>query len=71
MSDDDDLSEDALEARLIILRQDHADLDAAIQALSATPLPDMMLIGRLKRRKLSLKDEITRLEDLLTPDIIA
>ena len=49
----------------------HADLDAALQAVAISPLPDMLLIGRLKRKKLSLKDEITRIEDLLTPDIIA
>ena len=68
---DSDLSEEALEARLAVVRQDHADMDAAIHALSHTALPDMMLIGRLKRKKLALKDEITRIEDLLTPDIIA
>jgi hypothetical protein len=67
----DDLSETALEARLAELRQDHADLDAAIQALSATPLPDMLLIARLKRKKLKLKDEIAGIEDQLNPDIIA
>ncbi|MDB5438492.1 MAG: hypothetical protein JWM33_919 [Caulobacteraceae bacterium] len=68
---ENDPTEEALEARLAEVRQDHADLDAAIQALSHLPLPDMMLIGRLKRKKLALKDEITRIEDLLTPDIIA
>lgn len=67
----DDLSEEALEARLADIRQEHADLDAAVQAISATPLPDMMLIARLKRKKLALKDEIARIEDLLNPDIIA
>ena len=67
----DDMSYVALEARLIELRQDHADLDAAIQALSATPLPDMLLIARLKRKKLKLKDEITGIEDQMNPDIIA
>ena len=67
----DDLSEAALEARLTELRQDHLDLDAAVQALSATPLPDMLLIARLKRKKLKLKDEIAGIEDQLNPDIIA
>jgi len=64
-------SEDALRARLAELRQDHADLDAAIQAVALSPLPDMMLIGRLKRKKLAMKDEIARIEDLLNPDIPA
>lgn len=68
---DSQYSEYVLEERLAEVRQDHADLDAAIQALSASPLPDMMLIGRLKRKKLALKDEIMRIEDMLNPDIIA
>ena len=71
MMDYSEFSEAALLTRLGELRQDHADFDAAIQALSATPLPDMMLIGRLKRKKLALKDEISRVEDYLNPDIIA
>jgi hypothetical protein len=67
----DDLSDAAQEARLSELKQDHADLDAAVQAISATPMPDMLLIARLKRKKLALKDEIARIEDQLNPDIIA
>ena len=49
--------EEALRARLAELRQEHADLDASIQAIAVAPVPDMMLIGRLKRKKLVLKDE--------------
>jgi Uncharacterized conserved small protein containing a coiled-coil domain len=71
MIDYSTFSEDALLARLTELQQDHADLDAAIQALSLTPMPDLLLIGRLKRKKLALKDEIARVESYLTPDIIA
>src|SRR6202048_2221099 len=67
----DDLSEQLLQAKLAELRQDHADLDAAVQAIALSPLPDMLLIARLKRKKLALKDEMTRIEDQLTPDIIA
>jgi hypothetical protein len=63
--------EEALRERLAELRQDHADLDQAIQAIALSPLPDMMLIGRLKRKKLALKDEIARIEEMLTPDIPA
>jgi hypothetical protein len=71
---DDDASEDsdiALERRLAILREEHQDLDDAVAALALRPQPDMLQIARLKRRKLSLKDEIVRLEDQLMPDIIA
>jgi hypothetical protein len=72
MFDDmDALDEDALRDKLAELRQDHADLDAAVAAIALSPLPDMLLIGRLKRKKLALKDEISRIEAQLTPDIIA
>ena len=64
-------TDEALEARLAELRQDHSDLDAAIQALSNVPLPELIVIGRFKRKKLILKDEIARVEDYLNPDIIA
>lgn len=67
----DDISDASLEARLAELRQDHADLDAVVQALSQSQLPDMLLIARLKRKKLKLKDEIAGIEDQLNPDIIA
>ncbi|ADG09145.1 DUF465 domain-containing protein [Caulobacter segnis] len=71
---DDDPSDDtdiAIERRLAELREEHKDLDDAIQALEERYQPDMLQIARLKKKKLVLKDEIIRLEDLLTPDIIA
>jgi len=71
MIDYSTFTDEALEARLAELRVDHADLDAAIQALSNTTVPDLIVIGRLKRKKLLLKDEIARIEDFLNPDIIA
>jgi hypothetical protein len=52
-------------------RQEHADLDAAIHTLTESHLGDRMLIQRLKKRKLALKDRIVQLENLLIPDIIA
>ena len=58
-------------ARLVRLRLEHRDLDAAIEALRATPAPDQLQLARLKKRKLRLRDEITLLEDQLIPDIIA
>jgi hypothetical protein len=73
MNDDDadDIDEAAVRAKLSQLAQEHSDLDAAVQALALAPLPDMMVIARLKRKKLALKDEIQRLKDHLLPDIIA
>jgi hypothetical protein len=63
--------EAALGLELASKRQEHADLDAAIHTLSASGLADQMLIQRLKKRKLALKDRIVQLENLLIPDIIA
>lgn len=54
-----------------LLRQEHRDLDAAIDALVFAPSNDQLQIARLKKRKLMLKDEIAHLEDQLIPDIIA
>ncbi len=58
-------------AELEHLREEHRDLDAAIEALSHLPTGDRLQIQRLKKRKLSLRDRIAFLEDQLTPDIIA
>ncbi|CTQ32182.1 hypothetical protein JAN5088_00945 [Jannaschia rubra] len=63
--------EDVLRMRLEVLRQDHRDLDVAIRALEERTNPDLLVIRRLKRQKLHLKDRIARIEDELTPDIIA
>lgn len=57
--------------RLELLRVEHRDLDAAIEALSGSNAPDQLQIARLKKRKLRLRDEIAMLEDRLIPDIIA
>lgn len=62
---------EVLRARLHVLQTEHRDLDEAIKAMEDRPRPDMLALRRLKKKKLSLKDEITRVEDDLTPDIIA
>lgn len=59
------------EAELARLRQEHRDLDDAIDALENKVAGDQLQIQRLKKRKLVLRDRITYLEDQLTPDIIA
>ncbi len=68
---DTSFSPDQIEPRLALLRQEHRDLDAAIEALRASVNADQLRLARLKKRKLRLKDEITLLEDLAIPDIIA
>jgi hypothetical protein len=60
-----------LRHELALLKQEHKDLDESISALEIVPLPDQILIARLKRKKLSLRDQITKIEDRIRPDIIA
>ncbi|WP_134726206.1 YdcH family protein [Paracoccus luteus] len=63
--------EDMARTRLAGLRRQHRELDEAIAAMAAQGSVCSMTLGRLKRTKLALKDQIARLEDELTPDIIA
>ncbi len=66
-----DAGEAAISARLAILKMEHRDLDDSIEALRSTPGSDQLQLARLKKRKLRLRDEISALQDLLVPDIIA
>ena len=52
-----------LESELNRLREEHRDLDSAIDALSNMTTSDDVQLARLKKRKLRLKDEIKILED--------
>jgi hypothetical protein len=65
------LDSEVIARRIEILKQEHGDLDAAIEALLAATAIDQLQIARIKKRKLRLKDEISLLEDMLIPDIIA
>jgi hypothetical protein len=60
-----------LREQLVKLRAEHRELDEEIVALEASGLADQLLIRRLKKKKLALKDQITAIEDQLLPDIIA
>ena len=57
--------------RLVDLRQEHRDLDAAIERLAVAPGADELQLRRLKKRKLLLKDCIAKLESRLIPDLDA
>ncbi len=69
--DTDDSDRSTWKAELEHLRQEHRDLDAAIEALTQFGSADRLQIQRLKKRKLSLRDRMSFLDDQLTPDIIA
>lgn len=65
------MDSEVITRRIEVLRQEHGDLEAAIIALQEAPAVDQLQIARIKKRKLRLKDEISMLEDMLIPDIIA
>ena len=65
------MTEDELRKHLEVLKIEHRDLDAAIDALNEAGAQDQLQIARLKKRKLKLRDQITLIEDSLIPDIIA
>ncbi len=56
---------------LVELRMEHRDLDAAIERIAGDARIDEVQLRRLKKRKLLLKDTITRLESKLIPDLDA
>lgn len=53
------------------LREEHRMLDGDIAALQGQPYFDQLLLQRLKKRKLWLKDAIVRIESKLIPDLDA
>jgi uncharacterized protein (TIGR02444 family) len=70
-NDDPAADQMAVKAKIAELRHAHQQLGDMVVELEAAPMPDQLQIARLKRQKLALRDQITRMEDGLTPDIIA
>ena len=66
-----DLDIEALKAQLAALKTEHRELDDVIARLAERTPIDQLELQRLKKRKLSLKDRITKIESELLPDIIA
>jgi hypothetical protein len=60
-----------LREQLVKLRAEHRELDDEIVMLEASTAADQLLVKRLKKKKLQLKDQIQIVEDQLLPDIIA
>lgn len=67
----DSVSQTQLQHKLMELQSEHRDLDDVIARLAARAPVDQLQLQRLKKRKLALKDEIIRIENMLLPDIIA
>ncbi len=67
------LSDEELElrSRLVVLKQEHRDMDDAINSLAEGPYINELQLKRMKRKKLLLKDSIQKIEDLLIPDLNA
>ena len=61
----------AMRRKLEELKTEHRDLDDAISALAGSSSKNHLQLQRMKKRKLVLKDQISQLENLLLPDIIA
>jgi hypothetical protein len=61
---------EVMEIELEVLRQEHRDLDLAISVLAEKAI-DQLAVKRLKKKKLLLKDRISKFEDDLMPNIIA
>lgn len=66
-----DLDVEALKAKLTALKTEHRDLDDVIGRLAGRAPFDQLQLQRLKKRKLLLKDQISKIESELLPDIIA
>jgi hypothetical protein len=66
-----DLDVEALKAKLAALRTEHRDLDDVIARIAERLPFDQLQMQRLKKRKLLLKDQISKIESELLPDIIA
>ena len=66
-------SDDTTEIKQLLaeLREEHRDLDMAINRMAMDPWQDQLHLRRLKKRKLKLKDWISQLESKLIPDLDA
>lgn len=69
--DGESLDQMELRARLDGLRVEHESLNAEVDALAENGVIDQLKFARLKKEKLRLKDEMAKITDQITPDIIA
>lgn len=65
------LKEDQIRQRLTQLKEKHEALKSRLHGLESAPEANELDIKRLKKEKLSLKDDISHYEDMLIPDMDA
>ncbi len=67
------IDEETADTRLALheMELEHRDLGLVIEHLTLNPPPDELLVRRLKKRKLLLKERINQFERLLDPDVPA
>jgi len=63
--------QEELEIKLEAFKEEHRDLDIVILQIAKTAPVDLLRLRRMKKRKLAIKDAITKIESMLLPDIIA
>jgi hypothetical protein len=64
-------TQDQILQQIAMMDSEHSDLDAVIERLGEDLPFDQLKLQRLKKRKLALKDEMTKLRSRILPDIIA
>jgi hypothetical protein len=62
---------EAIKYKIIDMQVEHHDLDVVITKLSEKPYPNQLQLKPMKKRRLKLKDMITKLKEQLVPDILA
>ena len=70
-ANDEGLSKDEMLEMLASLKREHVRINKEVDALHENGVMDMLKLKRMKKIKLSIKDQIAYLENLLTPDILA
>lgn len=70
-ANDEGLSESEMLSLLATLKREHARINKEVDAIHENGVMDMLKLKRMKKAKLSVKDQISYLENMLTPDILA
>ena len=70
-SNDNVETQEQILQQIAMMESEHSDLDAVIERLGEDLPFDQLKLQRLKKRKLALKDEVTKLRSRILPDIIA